>query len=299
MPILKTNSVFLPENCMMLEDGFVIEMSEMELLESRIDSFLSMDNYEDDEYLNEGFIDNVKDSFGDIITLITKGKDVVRKRHHEAAQKADEYQKEINTIVQGDKKIKGEMLTLEEYYIDIVQVGNTTVITEYRRNPEFYGPVINFDKLKSELLKISNMEDKKTKRRSKSRLMKKYSEIYYGAIKYNPIIVEKKAKLTVDQHIKNMQLNIAYAKKRSEEFDKAISQAIKEVEKGRAILESMKSNPPSSNDLSLLMSNFKKAIKYQVGMYKHDLRLVDKYNVMIVRQSRALAEAIKKYSKSK
>lgn len=252
----------------------------------------SMEEYEDlleSDIIQEGVIDNFKDTLKSAITLISKGREDMVKESTAAAKEASDYKSELKKLIDTDKIIKKKMFELAEYRTETYYTGYGSYTQYYYKDPTFSNITIDFDTI----LKTVKTRDK----RSISALKKKYSAAAYEITRWTPTIVNVKIKSDAESALIILANKIDQNKKALSKFEKGTADMKKNLEKGETMLKQVISDKKDkvSPDAKGILKDFYVFVRFQKGLYVHDMKLMHTNNLMILRQSREIKTIVNKF----
>ena len=246
----------------------------------------SLDDYDDDEnYLNESFIEDIKDSFKYFSIKIREGEDEMLRQSTEAARQANEYRDELLNIVSTDKA-KGAILDTYEYYAVTYGTPETGMYTYMEtKNTTFSGIALDFNKILNEIIN----SDKKSIKKSYNRFFKKAYDIY----RFIPAISKRNVKGRATDVAKAMADAIADQKKLVDLYQKSLDNMLRSVKNGMDLVQANKKNKDIPN-----IKYLKKYLTQQKKLYQHDFSVMYTNNRRIIGQSRACRDFIAKLNKN-
>lgn len=252
----------------------------------------NIEEYEDlleSDIIQEGVIDNFKDTLKSIITLISKGRETMVKESTAAAKEASDYKSELKKLIDTDKIIKKKMFELAEYRTETVYTPTGSYTQVHYKDPTFSNITVDFDTV----LKTVKSRDK----RSISALKKKYSSATYEITRWTPTIVNVKIKSDAEAVLIILANKIDQNKKALSKFEKGTSDMKKSLEKGETIIKQLISDKKDkiSPDVKGIARDFSNFVKFQKALYVHDMKLMHTNNLMILRQSREIKKIVDKF----
>lgn len=268
-------------NTPIYQSNFVNELFEIDECFDRLIESLDDYQYEEDSYLNESFIEDIKEDYKYFITKITKGKDEMLKQSTEAARQANEYKDELLSISSKDK-VKGKIVDIYEVYTVVMSTGTTTVQYTETRNMVFSGIALDFKKILNDILNTDIKSIKKT--------YKKFWYKAYDIYRFRPVVTKRTVKGNASNVAKTMSDAIADQKKLIDSFSKSLNNMSNSIKEGMDIALSNKDTPN--------IKWLKKYLSQQKELYKHDFSIMHMNNIRILRQSRACRDFITKLNKN-
>lgn len=261
-------------------EGPVGYWGEMAAIDHEIDLLMEkFDEYDEEDFINEAFVDDFKEDLHYLMTLINEGREAMLEESYKAAKEVKDYHDEINNLINSNATILEKLFYVREVYLEIRDYGFVTVYTYYYRSPKFSGLIFKID----DVVKAVNDG---TIKKLKKKTIKTVWQITKYAPQINYTMVKKKnakeaVKMLADS-LTASQKTITLYKKLSEGMKQAVDQW-----KAAAAKE-------ESKELHKWISKF---AKYQVRVYRHDTGLMHATNIMIVRQAREVDQVIRKASK--
>lgn len=239
------------------------------------------DMIDENEVLQESFIDDFKDQFKSMITLITRGREAMLDQSQKAAAECEDYIKELDALSRNTNQTKAKIYENMEVYEIVMCVGNSYIsYTEYR-NALYGNKIFDLDNIKknadSGMVEYLKKEDKKYK--------KWVTEI----CRFHPVIRSSKTKkLSVAQLAKILKDIQSENKAFSSDYRNRTTKMIENINKGMNMI--------NAESDKLTIKYLKKFVKFQKQIYSHDTILLNSHNMMILRQCRYIKKFINKNS---
>ena len=239
------------------------------------------DMLDENDVLQENFIDDFKDSFKSIITLITKGREAMLDQSQKAAAECEEYIKELNALLKNDKEAKAKVYeNIEQYNITVTNGSMAYSYTEYRK-ALYSKKIFDLDDIKK---RADGNDIKELKK-----IDKKYKTWVFEVCRFSPVIIANKTESMTIGKLAQMLKDIQSENKEfSVDYRKCTNDMIANINKGMSMIKA------DTNKLTIKW--LKKYVNYQKLLYKHDTNLLNSHNMMILRQSRYIKKFVNKHA---
>lgn len=269
-----------------IDEAFDVLIQQLDEMEDTLDGC--------DVPINENYLED----FADIMTrtkiLLTKGKKAMQQHTQDTAQQISSYKKEVEDYLGGmDKLVFKKEMELKEVFVMVVDTGYAVITYTEIKPPEFYNKTFDYKKYLS-LIDDNVPLNKVKKQFNKDARKAKDLARFRASVRKETNITKR---VMIADSMKTFSNQIELCQKMSARWSKSSDDMGKWIDGVIRDIKQFKDSSTNEENYRAKITMMKKCLNVQKLVYRHNTRLLDALNQMIIMQSRYIKDNIKKYAR--